>query len=168
MVSNNKVYNIIFPIFMMLLFPPFWIVVIPINYLIDYIVVYLSMKYLQISDIKEKTKKVILKVWLFGFLSDIIGSMILLNTGNLSKILNIDSQYWYEYIYNNIAYSPTKNIYSFLIVSLSIFISGLFIYFFNYKLSLNNIDISPRDKKKLALLIAIFTSPYIFLINTPM
>ena len=44
----------------------------PANFLIDLLVVVLTMKYLKIQDIKENAKSVILKVWIFGFIADFI------------------------------------------------------------------------------------------------
>ena len=65
--KNNTLYNLIFPVWMLLLFPPVWLVVLPANYAVDLLVTRLTMRYLKMEDRKEKAKKVIVKVWIFGF-----------------------------------------------------------------------------------------------------
>ena len=76
--NDVKLYNVIFPIWLLWLFPVTWIVVLPGNFIVDLLVVVLTMKWLKIKDIKGKTKSVILKVWVFGFLADFIGTAALL------------------------------------------------------------------------------------------
>ena len=72
--NDVKLYNVIFPIWLLWLFPVTWIVVLPGNFIVDLLVVVLTMKWLKITDIKRKTKSVVLKVWIFGFLADLIGT----------------------------------------------------------------------------------------------
>ena len=53
-----RLYNIILPIWLLVWWPSFlWLGLIPANYLIDFLVTYLSMKKLGIEDCKEKTRK---------------------------------------------------------------------------------------------------------------
>lgn len=167
MKKQARLYNLIFPLFFLVLFPPFWIAILPANFIIDFIVVYFTMKYLKILNPLDKVKSVIFKVWIFGFLADIIGSVAIVNMARMDKILKIDSDYWYKNVYNNVAYSPTKNIYAFLIILVGLIITALCIYFFNYKISLKKLDVTELEKKKIALSVAIFTTPYIYFMNSP-
>ena len=59
------------------MFPITWIIAIPLNFVIDSIVILLSLKFLRIEEAFQKYKKVILKVFLFGFFSDFIGAIFL-------------------------------------------------------------------------------------------
>ena len=72
--KSIKLYNVIFPIWLLWLIPMTWVIVLPANFLIDLLVVVLTMKYLKVKEIKLNAKSVILKVWIFGFIADFIGT----------------------------------------------------------------------------------------------
>lgn len=71
--KSIKFYNLIFPIWFLILIPITWIFILPANFFIDLIVVALTMKFMKIKDIKKKVKHVITKIWIVGFISDFIG-----------------------------------------------------------------------------------------------
>ena len=48
-----KLYNVIFPLWLLWLIPITWLVVLPANFLIDLAVVVLTLKFLQVPDIKK-------------------------------------------------------------------------------------------------------------------
>ena len=57
--KNIKLYNVIFPIWMLWLFPQTWLVVLPANFLVDLTVVALTMKCLKVNGIKSNVKSTI-------------------------------------------------------------------------------------------------------------
>ena len=59
--TSIKFYNLIFPIWFLILIPITWIFILPANFFIDLIVVALTMKFMKIKDIKKKVKSVIAK-----------------------------------------------------------------------------------------------------------
>lgn len=71
---SNRLYNLIFPIWMLLLFPMSWLFILPANFIIDSLVLLISLYLLKQSTIKIVYKQVILKIWGFGFLPDLIGA----------------------------------------------------------------------------------------------
>lgn len=165
--KNNKLYNVIFPIWFLMLIPVTWIVVLPANFLIDLLVVFLTMKYLKVQDIKSNIKSVIFKVWIFGFIADFIGTIGMF----LSNLIDFDIQtklgrWWYDNISNPVCYNPFNSIYSFLWVTVCVIITSLFIYLFNYKICLKKSNLHNMQKKKIALSLAIFTAPYLFYLPT--
>lgn len=160
----NTLYNLIFPLFMLyLLSPLLWVVMIIGNFLIDSLVVLIASR--KITKKKEQVKKIwktsILKVVIFGFLSDLMGS---LTTTVLAFAIG-----WF---------APTEwtvwggflDIYSYpgaLIYALpAILIAGWMIYVLNKRWSFNKAGISTKNKKGLALCLAIFTAPYFMLLPT--
>lgn len=76
-----KTYNVIFPIWFLLFFPPVILITLFGNYVIDSIVLIVCFYLFKISNsqinLKTFYKKSILKVWLYGFLADILGALIL-------------------------------------------------------------------------------------------
>lgn len=162
--SSLKLYNVMFPIWMLFLFPQVWLIVIPVNFLIDSIVLFLSAKKICPEKTKEVYKKSILKVVLFGFLSDFVGVAILMSVF-LADIL-FPGLNTFSDIMRAITLNPFENIFAFLWVAFAIFVSGIFIYLLNLKFSFKKFDLELAAEKRLSLLIAIFTAPYIFLLPT--
>lgn len=165
--KSIKLYNVIFPIWMLWLFPTTWIVVLPANFIIDLLVVVLTMKCLKMQDIKENAKSVILRVWIFGFVADFIGTLFMLSA--MFSDFNYETQFgkwWYDNISNAVSFNPFESIYAILWVTVSVVIAGFFIYLFSYKYCLKKSNLDEKQKKKLALSLAIFTAPYLFYIPT--
>ncbi|MEL7656342.1 MAG: hypothetical protein AAGU75_10600 [Bacillota bacterium] len=153
--KDVTLYNVLFPIWFLILFPVAWIVVLPANFVIDSIVLLISIKLLKLTNIKETYKSTILKVWVIGFASDFAGAGILF-------LGTMGSPKWREYL-NSISWNPFDNWYAILYVVFATIVSGLLIYILNYKFSFARLEISKRHKRILALALAIFTAPYIFL-----
>ena len=156
--NKNKFYNIIFPIWILFVFPPVILFMLPANFLIDSIVLLIALKLLKIQKIGEIYKKTIFKIWIFGFLSDIVGALFLL----LSQF--IPGDFWYDNILSNVVWNPFNNIFSFIYCLVALTISGVLIYFLNKKITFKNLNISPKNKNKIALSLAIITAPYLFLL----
>lgn len=162
-----KLYNIIFPIWLLWLVPTTWIIVLPANFLIDLTVIILTLKYLKIHDIKQKVKPVIVKTWLYGFVADFIGTVFM----SLSTFIDFDittpfGKWWFENITNPVAYSPFSSPYAILWTAVCVLIAAVFIYRFNYKICFKKLDAEDSQKKKLALSLAVFTAPYLFFLPT--
>ena len=143
MKKETRLYNLIFPVFMLILFPATWLIAIPANFLIDSIVLLLCMYFLKIEDKKDFYRKTILWVVVFGFLSDILGSIYMTANLVLEIIDNPDSP---------------------LVTIPGVLIAGLLIFVFNYFFTFRNYDKNIRFK--VALTLAIATAPYTFFVPT--
>lgn len=152
-----KLYNLIFPVYILWLIPPVFFVVAVLNFIIDSIVVLMAEKFLKIDDILKKYKKVILQVWELGFVADFIGAAFLFGMSSLFSNLDIPIRY-------NIDYDPFGNVYALIITIIGILIAGFFVFVFNRKICFKNIDITERQKFILSLVMAIVTAPYLFLL----
>ncbi len=158
--KNIKLYNVVFPVWLLIIFPISWFLIIPANFIVDSLVLYIALCILRIDRKKEFYKRTILWVFLFGFLADIIGSLLLL----LSQYIFKDG-FWYEYIGMPVAENPFDNIYCLLYVVFAVVISGVLIYVFNRFISFK-IVLDKRIKRITALLLAVLTAPYMFLLPT--
>jgi len=152
-----KLYNLIFPVYMLWLIPPVIFIVGILNFIIDSVVVLITEKILKLEDMFSKYKKVIFKVWIFGFLADFIGALFLFITSALFDDLNIPIKY-------NIDYNPFGNIYALIITVIGILIAGILIFIFNKKICFKKIDITEKQRFILSLVMAIVTTPYLFLL----
>ena len=153
-----KLRNVFFPIWLFFAFPPVILISLPINFIVDSIVLLLGSKVLKIKNLKEIYKKTIFKIFMFGFLADIIGALMLLATQF------IPGEFWYQNVLAPLMFNPFHTVFSFIYCVISIIITGIFIYLFNKKITFKNIDLDEKNKKKLCIIIAVFTAPFFFLI----
>lgn len=141
MKKEIKLYNVLFPLWMLLLFPQMWLIVLPGNFLIDSLVLLISMKILGIQNKKERYKNKILKIFGIGLLSDMVGAAFLLVMMMGFELGRMGDE-------------PYLTVPAMLISAILIFILNYFVTFKSY------------DKKvrwKLAVTFASVTAPYTFL-----
>ena len=128
---------------MLILFPSFWLIVFPANFIVDSLVLIISMYALKLEEKKQFYKKRILWVFGFGMLSDIIGALYMLGFMMLFENYNIE-------VDNPILTLP------------ALVISAALIFVFNYYVTFR------KDEKqlryKLSWIFAVATAPYTFLI----
>lgn len=165
--NDIKLYNLIFPIWLLWLVPSTWIVVLPVNFLIDLLVAVLAMRYLKVQDIKLNVKAVIFRVWIFGFIADFIGTAAMF----MANVIDFDyetelGKWWYNNITNAVIYNPFESVYSVLWVTVCVIITAAFIYLFNYRFCLEKSNLDDMQRKKLARSLAVFTAPYLFYLPT--
>ena len=155
--KNYKLYNVMFPIWMLILFPTMWLLVIPANFLIDSAVLLLGAHFFLRGRAKKIWKKSILKVFIFGFLSDFVGA------GFLTAGLYASSCLDFGTVFEEACNGPTS-IGGFFVLLFAVAVSAVCIYFADLKLSFKKIEAETSQKKKLALLMAVATAPYTFFI----
>lgn len=137
-----KLYNVLFPFWMLLLFPQVWLIVLPGNFIIDSLVFLVSMLILKIGDKKQWYKKYILKIYAFGMLSDIIGSAYMLLMLVVFEVGNMGDE-----LYLTIP---------------ALIISAVLIFVFNCFITFRKTD--PKIRYILSLIFAVATAPYTFLV----
>ncbi len=140
--KDIKLYNVLFPFWMILLFPQFWLIVLPGNFIIDSLVFIISMLILKITDKKQWYKKYIFKIYAFGMISDIIGSIYMLIMMFVFEIGGVGDE-----VYLTIP---------------ALIISAVLIYVFNYYVTFRKVD--KKLRLKMSLIFAIITAPYTFLV----
>lgn len=162
-----RLYNAMFPIWLLILFPPFWIIAMIVNYIIDRLVLRHALRRLQIEDIKGKVKKAIWKTWIVGFTSDFVGGLGMVLTALLDFDYNTPfGKWWNENLTNAVTYNPFESIYGVLWTTMCVIITSILIYFINKKWCLKKLELTDEQKKKVALALAIFTAPYLFYLPT--
>ena len=167
MKRETKLYNVMFPLWFLLILPASWIVVIPANFLIDLLVLFLTMKLCKMPDIGKNLKSAVLKTWLLGFAADLIGAagMFLAGIGG-DYLPGAFGEWFMGHIGNAVVMNPFQTIGGFLWTAFFVALAGFFIYLFNLKLCLNKTTLDLSQKKKLAISMAVFTAPYLFFLPT--
>lgn len=141
---KNKVvlYNLLFPFWMIMLFPVSWLVIIPGNLIIDSLVLTISMFALKIVDKKQWYKRYIFKIYAFGMLADLIGAAYL-----FLLMMVFEAGQMGDELYLTIP---------------ALIISAALIFVFNYFITFRKTE--REQRLKLALIFAVVTAPYTFLI----
>ena len=161
--NEIKLYNMMLPIWLLWISPVTWLFIIPLTLITDSAVILIALKFLKQNEIKQKYKEIILKVWLFGFVADIPGLFLMIASQFFPYSQEGFLHWWHMNMTNAVAFNPYENILSFLYVIIATFITFVLIYFLNLKLSLKGMDMDDKTKKRLALILAIFTTPWLFL-----
>ena len=142
--NSVKLYNVLFPFWMLLLFPQIWLIILPGNFIIDSIVLLISMILLKITDKKQWYKQHIIKIYIFGMLSDFIGAGYLLLLMMVFKVGHMGDEL--------------------CLTAPAVLISSSLIFILNYFITFKKSNKLLR--LKLSLIFALVTAPYTFLIPT--
>ena len=70
--NSIRLYNIMFPIWFLFFFPLLWLVMLPVNFGVDSLVLMLSARKQQVEDRKQLWKKHLWSVWGIGFLNPVL------------------------------------------------------------------------------------------------
>lgn len=156
MKKDARLYNILFPIWVLMFWPTPPVVLITLfgNLAIDCGVLYLALRLLKHPDKGGVMKGLWYKFWGFGFLADIIGAACLF--GSLYLLDN-----WFPYI--NIL-NPWKDPLTFLWTLAGVAVAGVCIYLFDRRAMKNCALLDDRQKRIIALTMAIVTAPWLFLV----
>ena len=159
-----KLYNVFFPIWLLIFIPPFILGSLVINFVYDSLVLLICFLVFKRSigrNVFNLYKQSILKVWLIGFLADFVGAAILhissMFTGKFELTSSVSSA---------IMLNPFESFLGMLIVMLSVGISSYLIYRWNYNKVLNRIIEDSIIRAKVAIVIAIVTAPWTFFLPT--
>lgn len=160
-----KLYNIFFPIWLLMFFPPVVLITIAGNFIIDSLVVtacYYAFKLADMQfDLKTFYKKSIFKVLGYGFLADIAGAAILFVLGIWGDSFGLP----YELI-SGINLDPFSHPLAVVTIIFSIMVSAVLIFVFNYKFTFSRYIEERTVRLKTAVTIAILTMPWTFLLPT--
>ncbi len=160
MKKEYRLYNIILPIWLLVWFPSWlWLLIIPANWLIDYLVTRYMLRRLGDADYSSRALKLSWKICIAGFASDFAGSLLL--AGALFVFSELDGNL--RVIGDGLGWNPFTNIYSVLIILAAIALSGVCIYFLDRRI-LKKEELTPEQVKKTALALAVITAPYLYLL----
>lgn len=159
--AGVRLYNVLFPIWLLLILPAVWIVVLPANFIIDSAVLLLAAALLRLGKPGAAAlwKKSILRVWLCGFAADLAGAAFL-----IASHFAAGDGWWYEAIIAPISHNPFENVFALAYVCLAVALSGGLIYWLNATFALRKTALDRRQRRTAALLLAALTAPYLFLL----
>lgn len=147
--------DLIFPVFMLVFYPPLLGIAIALNLIIDAFVQFIAFLIMHIKIAPKDWFGLLFPLWIQGLIADFAGSFLLAAI-MLSGALTPKSGFDPYSIYNS-ALTVTLFI-------LAVIVSALLIYFMDVRLLKKKLPTS--QAVRIALVFAIFTAPYTFLIPT--
>ena len=142
--NKNKeltLYNVLFPLWMLMLFPIVWLIVLPGNFIIDSIVLIVALNLIKYPEKKLFYKKHIFTIYAFGLLADLFGAAFLMVTMFVFQLGTMGDELY-------------------LTLPATV-ISAVLIFIFNYFVTFKMHDKNLRFK--LSLTFSIVTAPYTFM-----
>lgn len=149
----RKVNNIGFHPTFLFLFPSLWLISLPLNFVVDSIVLLIGFKAFGKEKVRRNWRRSILLSWIIGYVSDVIAALMMFAAQYIAENFDID-----------IITNPFEGVIPFAVTLLSVATAGVLIYFFNLKFALSRTELEKPQKKKVALLMALATAPYLFFI----
>ena len=140
--TEITLYNVLFPFWMLLMFPVAWLIVLPGNFLIDSLVLLVSLRALGAENKTLWYKKYIGKIFAFGMVSDLIGAGYMFSMLFFLEVGRMGDE-------------------PYLTVP-ALLISAVLIFVLNYFVTFRKID--RKTRLTLSLIFAIVTAPYTFLV----
>ena len=158
--TEIRLYNVLFPTWFLLYLFPSWLIpaMLAGNFIIDSLVFFLTARWQRLDNPLVLWKRVILRIWLFGFASDILGALLNLVVYALQGVMQsaglLDLSVWNPMLFPAATITALPGV----------LLAGWLIYWFNRKFTCPRIGIDPATTHKLCLAFAIVTAPYAMLI----
>lgn len=157
--NDVRLYNMIMPLWLIAaLMPQLWLIVLPANWGIDFLVLWLTMKAMKFERPARLAGRTVWLTWIFGFCADILGGLLMIAPGWGMDIGKESVFYGITRVLNN----PFYDIWSFLWTTLGVVVTAVLIYVYNRYIVLRKADMTDVQMRKVALSLAVFTAPYLF------
>lgn len=150
--NRLRLYNVLFPAWMSYLLPTgLWLIILPANFIIDSLVLWLAMRRLGIAECRAVWKQSIVRIWGIGFLSDILGALL---TFGLFLLIDAAHLSWDVYLFPGTT----------LLAIPGVIVSAILICILNKRYAFTKCTLDETQKRKLSFALAVFTAPYAMLV----
>lgn len=166
--KQTRLYNVILPIWLLILFPQLLVFIIPANLAIDCAVLFFTLLALGHAQKSAVVKRLWWKFWLLGFAADAVGVVWMflgwLLTGWASQLLGTVG--WLEDVGMALTVNCFRHPLAFLWTLAGVALAGVCIYFFDKRAMKSCGLLTGRERHITALAMAAVTAPYLFFIPT--
>ncbi len=166
MKRETRLYNILFPIWILWLFPQVLLLVLPGNLAIDCLVLLLTLCALKHAQKRAVLRQLWWKFWLLGFAADLIGTAWMVLGMAWPTALGLSETPLGAYFENAMLSAhmlhPWSHPLTFCWTLAGVGIAGVCIYFFDKRAMRRYEGLTGREKHIIALTMAIATAPWLF------
>ena len=161
--KGAQLYNVFFPVWLLFAHPLLIAAALPINLVVDFAVIFITLKCLRVENRLEIVNAKIWRAWGLGFAADAIGAAVLFF---LSVILGEIAPKTYEWFGHALFLNPFTSLPALLIMIFVVTLVGVLIYFFNKTYVFESTALTKREKHRVCLALAVATAPYLFFLPT--
>lgn len=166
MKKQVKLYNVLFPVWLLWLFPQVLLIVLPGNLLIDCLVLFCALRALKHTQKGAVLRQLWWKFWLLGFAADLVGTAWMFLTLLPSLLMRSSTSpllhWWETTMLGSAMLRPWTHPITFCWTLAGVAIAGACIYFFDKRAMKKCELLTPREKHIIALTMAIATAPWLF------
>ena len=161
-----RLYNVIFPFWLILFWPTPPVILLTLfgNLAIDCLVVFLVLLALKHPARGAVLKRCWWKVWLFGFLSDLIGALWLALGMLGAWALEAGGAGWVSDFAMAMTVNPFRHPLALIWTAVGTAVAGVCIYFFDRRVLRRTPELDGRQAHVMALTLAIATAPWLFFV----
>ncbi len=167
MKKQTRIYNVIFPIWILILFPQLLVFVIPGNLIVDCAVLWFTLLALKHAQKGAVVKKLWWKFWLLGFAADAIGIVWMIlgwfSSAYAYDWMGADAEWIWE-MGHSLMTNAFRHPVAFLWTLAGVALAGVCIYFFDKRAMGSCELLDGRQRHIIALAMAIVTAPWLFFI----
>lgn len=170
MKKNARLYSIYFPFYALLVLDYRWLLLmLPINLAVTALVLFLTLK-LSKADVKHTLKRALVPAFGAGLLADVCGVAfrflpllleLLFRGLGMTGISNFFGKYLSDMVIYNIYMGQVLP--KLVWTVLSIVVSAVFLYVFNYRVTLKKTVTEAQLRRRMALVLALATAPWGFM-----
>lgn len=170
MKKQVKLYNVIFPIWVLMFWPNPPVILITLfgNLAVDALVLYLALRALKVPERGGVMKTAWWRVWRNGFLADVIGAawlaLGLFGTAWLDVALDAQGAGWFNDFASAMTLNPFRHPLALEWTAIGVVIAGVCIYFFDKRALKKCEGLDDHQRHTAALAMAIVTAPWLFFI----
>lgn len=168
MKKQVKLYNVLFPVWLLWLFPQVLLIVLPGNLAIDCLVLFCALRALKHTQKGAVLKQLWWKFWLLGFAADLVGTAWMFSTLLPSLLTGGNSasspalRWWEQTMLGSPMLRPWTHPLTFFWTLAGVAIAGVCIYLFDKRAMKKCGLLTDREKHVIALAMAIATAPWLF------
>lgn len=152
--------TLLVPIWLMILWPGTWLVVLPVSFAVNTVLLLLAGKIMKITPLSGFYAKHVVQAWMVSFLSYIVGGLLLFNLTHMETPL-LDYLTWLESIGTIGLISPYTAPVSVVFILICLVISILLNFFLNRYGTFKKLESTKQRKNLLSLAFALITAPYL-------
>ena len=164
MKKRVRLYNLMFPFWLLVFVPIVWLAVLPLNFLLDSLVLLAAAAVLRIGDKKALYKHSILKVWAAGFAADLAGAALLLASYLLWCLADMRGWVQGDAFAQALLTNPWQHPLALVLTLAALALAGWLIYSLDQRWAFRGLGLPPGAGRRLCLALAVLTAPHVYLV----
>lgn len=165
MMRSRYLYNVMLPLWLLLVFPQLWGISLLLSFVVDILVLAAAMKYYAVGEIRRNARRSIFRVWISGLVADLIG-LTLLWVGVMLPMIVAAESWWVTTVCEPLMMNPWASMPALLYMTVCIGVTAVAIYQFNSRWALCRVVEDEERRNRIARAMAVFTTPYLFYLPT--